>query len=416
LLAAAATGDAAFAADYPSALPANRAAMTALENTPSVRAARAMVEMERANGGRLVAGQYEWALKAGAQQRRENTGIRYQENELAVERQFRWFGKQDSDSRIARAGLLTAEAALADAWHEQARALMKSWFDWLREERVAAQLANQLALSEQLADVVQKRVGAGDVPKLDQLVAEGEVNKLVALLAQAREKARLSKSELARRYPAIKLADEVLIPVPSAPTGSAAQRELKILSDNHEVELADFEASLAKLRAQRSLLDRMPDPTISFHAATERDRADTIFGMTLTIPLPGAARRYQGEALQAQSMVMEEKARAVRERVGGDAARVAQQVDSVYQLWSSLDKISRQAARTAEAVGRGYRLGEGNMSEVLMVRRQALDSALSAAMAQIDSLEAAARLLLDGHELWAFEDGHIASGSHLDPP
>jgi outer membrane protein TolC len=362
--------------------------------------------MERANGDAQIAGQYEWATKVGTQQRRESIGSRFQENSLSIERQFRWFGKPDKDRKIAEIGLQTAQASLADAWHEQARTLMKVWFDWLREERIAAQLDSQLALTNELASVVRKRVSAGDAAKLDQLILDGEVNKLKALAAQSLDKARLSKFELARRYPSIRSEAQVLVPTPSRPDGDIQSRERRILEDNHELELAEFEAALAKARAERSMQDRMPDPTIAFHAATERDRAEKIIGLTLTIPLPGAARRHRSDAMLAQSVVVAEKARAVRERVTGDAARVSSQVDTTYQLWLSLDKISRQLAFAAEAVARGYRVGEGSMSEVLMVRRQALDAAMSAETSKIDSLEAQSRLLLDAHELWALPGEH----------
>jgi cobalt-zinc-cadmium efflux system outer membrane protein len=52
-------------------------------------------------------------------------------------------------------------------------------------------------------------------------------------------------------------------------------------------------------------------------------------------------------------------------------------------------------------VSRAYELGESPLSDTLLARRQALEALSAAEQAQIDALEAQARLLLDMHAIWS---------------
>ncbi len=66
--------------------------------------------------------------------------------------------------------------------------------------------------------------------------------------------------------------------------------------------------------------------------------------------------------------------------------------------------------RNAAAVSKAYAAGESGINEVLVARRQAVEAALAARVAQANAREAYLRLLLDAHELWAF-DQHGAEGA-----
>jgi len=74
-------------------------------------------------------------------------------------------------------------------------------------------------------------------------------------------------------------------------------------------------------------------------------------------------------------------------------------------------EASRSVSANAELVARAYSLGESNVTDVLTVRRLALESGLAASVAQLDANEARYRLLLDAHQLWQ-KDDHSAEKSH----
>ena len=102
-----------------------------------------------------------------------------------------------------------------------------------------------------------------------------------------------------------------------------------------------------------------------------------------------------------------ERNQEVRIKVGSDAARVVNASRLAQGIWERMANVARQTGITADLVMKAYGLGESNLIEVLQVRRQAIEATLAAEAAQIDALEAHARLLLDAHEIWAFDhDDH----------
>jgi len=65
----------------------------------------------------------------------------------------------------------------------------------------------------------------------------------------------------------------------------------------------------------------------------------------------------------------------------------------------------------AELTSRAYQLGEAGLPEVLVARRMALESELTAMTAQLDAQESRYRLLLDAHRLWPMDPGEAANGN-----
>lgn len=388
-------------AAYPPLLPAPDLVGRLLERQPQVTAAQAGIAVEQANSRRLAAGPYEWSVKAGVQRRNEASGPRYHENEVALERPLRWMGKADKDAELGRQGVSIAEARLADAWHEAARTLLRRWFEWVREAQAAQRLQQQAALLGQQADIVRRRLAAGDAPRMDMMLADTERNRVEAALLQASQRRDLLAAGLMVSYPGLEPALPGRLPEPVPPPGGAALWRQTILEDNHEIELAEAEAALGRASAERAALERTPDPTLGLRYAQERDHQERLFSVTVSIPIPGQARREQVLASQARANVALENARAVRLKVEADALAAALRADAAQALWRQLADIGRQSGSNAALVARAYALGESPLSDTLLARRQALEALSAAEQAQIDALEAQARLLLDMHAIWS---------------
>jgi outer membrane protein TolC len=388
-------------AAYPALLPPPHLVSRLLERQPQVTAAQAGIAVEQANSRRLAAGPYEWSVKASAQRRNEASGPRYRENEIALERPLRWKGKADKDAELGRQGLSISEARLADAWHEAARSLLRRWFEWVREAQAAQRLQQHAALLGQQADIVRRRVAAGDAPRMEMMLADTERNRAEAAWLQAAQRRDLLAAGLMVSYPGLEPALPGGLPEPVLPPGDAALWRRKILEDNHEIELADAEAALGRVSAERAALERTPDPTLGLRYAQERDHQERLFSVTVSIPIPGQARREQVLASQGRADVALENARAVRLKVEADALAAALRADGAQTLWRQLADIGRQSGSNAALVARAYELGESPLSDTLLARRQALEALSAAEQAQIDALEAQARLLLDMHAIWS---------------
>lgn len=412
-IAAAAWPLAGWSADsYLAALPSEARVRETLNRLPQVQAARAGIALESANRDRYNAGPYEWTVRSTAQQRRETIGPRYLENDIAIERPLRWFGKAEKDAAIGEQGVIQADAALGDAWHEAARSLLKAWFDWMREATASAALREQMALLERQTEIARKRVTAGDAAKVELLLAETERDRVIAAQRQSAQRAALAALDLTRRFPGIRTTMPADLPAPVELAGADEDWLQHVLGDNHEIALAEAEAHKAALVAERVARDRMPDPTVGVRYAQERGRQEHIVGITVSIPLPGAGRRAHSAASLAQSAVVAERARQTRARVESDAARAVLNARSTFEIGSKFAQVAEQTRTNADLVTRAYALGESNLSDTLLARRQAIEAALASASAQLDALEARARLALDAHHIWALDEEEMKHAPH----
>lgn len=390
----------------PPLLP-TRDVITAL---PQVQAARAGQDAARARSQALDSGAYEWNLRAGAQERREDAGGRYLENEVALERSIRWGGKAGTDRALGAAGQTAARAGYADSWHEAVRGLLVNWYDWQRARSAAAVQGQQLALAQEQLDVATRRVRAGDVPRMDALMAEAERDRVQAQLQRAQEQEQVLRHELQKRYPGLALDAGTVAAADSAPDalqlpGEPAQWVQRILDDNHEIERAEAALRLARLRSERAGLERQPDPLLGVRAARERGGAENIVGVYVGIPLTGSYRAAGERVALAELAAAEQELLLTRQRVETAAQRVVLRAGHARAAWQRLAAVAQAMTHVAQLGMKAYGLGEMTLSEALQARRAALEAVLAAEAARWDALEATGRVLVDAHQLWAAEEG-----------
>ncbi|KQQ40075.1 hypothetical protein ASF61_04550 [Duganella sp. Leaf126] len=391
------------AGDVLYALPPEAAVRRSLAALPQLRLGALEQDLAAAERDKLTAGTHEWIARVGAAQRRVEGERRYREQELGVERAVRWFGKADQDRRIGEQGVALAQARRTDAWHEAGRALMQDWYDALRALATVQLLSEQHALMLQLQSAAALRVQAGDAPALERMQAGTELARAEAALAQARHDAAQALALLATTYGALPAPTVDRLPEPQDDADDVATRVASIVGDNHELELAAAEAQFYALKARRAASERMPDPTLGLRSTRERDGQERTLGVTLSIPLGGAARSAEGAAAAVQARMADERVDQTRARVQRDAQRAVTEQRHAYRHWAGLRDVAQQSAHQAALIGRAYQAGEVGLAEALLSRRQALDATLAAHTAQIAALAAAARVRLDAHALWAID-------------
>ncbi|MBG6219979.1 MULTISPECIES: TolC family protein [unclassified Janthinobacterium] len=389
------------------ALPPEAQVRRVLASLPSLRQGALNTQLAGAERDKLIAGPYEWTLRAGASGRRAPGGERYLEQEMALERPLRWFGKAGQDQALGEQGLAVARALYADAWHEAGRALLRDWFDALGELAGVARLEEQLAVTQQLQAAAARRLRAGDGAALELLQADTEQQRVLALLQQARQRSEQPLTLLAVSYPGLPLPQDAALPLPlpQASTGSDSVPAWveRIAHDNHELQLAQAEADLYAMRASRLASDAMPDPTLALRAARERDGQERVFGVSLSFPLPGAGRAADKSGAAIKASMARERLAQTQLRVTLAARRAASDSVHSHAIWATLQQVQQQTIGQAELMQRAYQAGEGTLSAALAGRRLALDAALAAQTAQIEALAAQARLQLDAHAIWSID-------------
>ena len=387
----------------PSALPPEAAVRRVLANLPALRQGVLNTQLAGAERDKLAAGPYEWTVRAGASRRIAPGAERYREQEVALERPLRWFGKAGQDQALGEQGMAVARALHGDAWHEAGRTLLRDWFDALRELAGVARLEEQLAVTQRLQAIAARRVQAGDGAALDLLQAETEQRRVLALLQQARQRSEQTLTLLAVGYPGLPRPQADALPLPQADGEAAASWVQRIEHDSHELQLALAEADLHAMRASRQASDAMPDPTLALRAARERDGQERVIGVSLSFPLPGAGRAADRSAAAIQASLARERVAQTRLRVALAARRAASDSVHAREIWTTLQEVQQHTLRQAELMQRAYQAGECTLSDALAGRRQALDAALAAQTAQIEALAAQARLQLDAHAIWSID-------------
>lgn len=389
------------------ALPPLASTQTMIAALPQVQAARAAIAFSVARGQRLASGTYEWNLKIGTQQRRETTGMRFAEQELAMERSIRMGSKSDTDRSLGQAGVAVGQAAYADTWHEVVRSLLKSWYDWQRERSASEVLTRQSALAQEQLRVAIRRVKAGEAPRMDQLMAQADFDRAVAAQQQASGREQVQRMELQKRYPGIGISEanaKFVTPDTQLLPADVQDWQATIMSDNHEIELAEAELRVAQLQGQRAQLDTRPDPQFGVRASRERGGQETVMGVYLAIPLSGSYRDADHRAALAQIAAAEQRLEQTRQRVGAAAARVVLQADQNKAVWARLNAVQKSVADVSLMAVKAYGLGEMSLTEALQARRISLEAALAADTARWDALESVSRVLVDAHRLWAADE------------
>jgi hypothetical protein len=400
----------AFAADYPD-LPPHSQVDAALDSHIDVLNAETGIRIEQTNQRRWESGSYEFNLRAGTAQRRTTVpGQKMKEWDVAIERPLRLINKVLIDDDIGAEGVIRATHALGDARHESGRTLLHLWFNWQREQMQVLQWQQQLDILKQQALTTEKRLKAGDAPRMELSQASAAVAQASVSLQQTRMRTEMAGNELMRQFPAIILPAQPASSEPSPVSGNLDYWKQLILDHNHELEMVRSERRFQQMLAERSRAERIPDPTIGVRYSNELAGSEKVTGVYLSIPLSFGLRGTHAENAEQQAEIAGNRENAVQRRLDADIYAAHTQAIHSYQIWQQAKEAADSIRQNAELVTRAYSLGESSLFETLNARRLALESALSESLARLDANEARYRLLLDAHQLW--QTGADRHGEH----
>lgn len=403
LIMTAPSAQASASADYESVLPPPQVVREVMMALPQTRSQQLGQAHAGAKQAALNAGQHEWQLRLSQARRTELGGEQLRDKEISLERGIRWFGKAKKDQAIGEQQRQIADLTYADGWHETGRQLLDNWFATLLAINTRQRWQEQVQLSQQLLAIADKRVKAGEAAQLELLMADTEQKKTALQLEQAMLEEEQQKQELALSYPGLPAPAQTMLPIPQMPDGTPQSWLQQMLDDNHEIELAEAEAQLHKLEAERVAAERMPDPVIGIRATSERSGQEKILGISISIPLSGDLRRSEASSSLLRAQISTEKHQQIRIKVEREARRTIASYQQAYTLWQSAHAMLAQSQLQLEKMIKAYQLGEASLSDTLQLRKTALDALTATQSAQIDALYAHARLALDSHALWGME-------------
>ncbi len=386
-------------------LPPSAQMESALNSYLPVLNAASELKMELANQRKWNSGSYEFNLRAGSAQRNvADTGQKLKEWDVALERPLRLYNKVGIDENIGTASVARAGYALGNARHEAARTLLQLWFAWQREQAQAALWQQQVEILKQQAQMAEKRVKAGDAPKLELNQAQAAAAQAGVSWHQAKLRAQLAGNDLKRQFPAIQLPEKLPPFTPQAVEQDFAFWKSRILEHNHELGMAQEQSRVQQLLAQRSRADQLPDPTVGVRYSSESGASEKVTGMYVSVPFSFGQRSATAEGAVQQAAIAADQEVFVKRRLEGDIYATYTQAVNNYSAWQQAQEAALAIRSNAELVAKAYSLGENSLSDSLIARRFALESSLAENLAQLDANEARYRLLLDAHQLWPLGD------------
>lgn len=386
-------------------LPADPQVQLALDEHPMVLAAKARVEVARADGRALRVGTQEFSVTTSVMQRSVDREGRFTEFDASISRPIRLPGKAALDRKAGEFGLIAAENRMEDARHQAALLLAELWWDWMgasAQEAVDRQAVDNLDRS--LASV-QRRAELRDASPLEVNQAAAAFGSARLQAEQAAGRAALARARLTAQFPGLVLPQAAQeLPLPELPqTGLPVLRNL-VIERSHEIFAAHAEADRVQALADRARRDRFADPTIGVRAFSERDGMETGLGLIATIPLGGGHRSAIADRASSEAVAVAAEAAAVgfdvQEMADGDLVNA----NSAWQAWQRSREGAKAQVDAVLKMRRGYDLGAIDLADLLLAERQTHDMFRAEILARTQALRAITRIMIDSHSIWIGDD------------
>lgn len=387
----------------PQVLP-ETVAQRLLANDPALAAADSELSSAQIEANQLSLSPYDWVARGTYQQRNygNGTGKGSNSNEwnFGVERTVRLPRKVRADEASAKAANQIAPLQYQLTRRQVAANMLDAWFDWL-----AADSSKKLLLRQQTAVAdnvmaVAKRVKGGDAALLEQKLASAELTTLQRQVSEANIAEARSWTLLMVRYQASPDVKPSNLPDPIAVPYDATWWQSRMLETNDPLALARSQVISAEAAAQRAKAESQPDPTLGVFTASEAYGNERIIGVTASIPIGSKRRSLEVERMMAQvnsarlnlSLVEREQRAAIE-----SSYHTAQ---GYFERWQLAQQAAITMADNARLTQKAYSLGEGDVQQLLLARRQALVAAEDEATAKVAALRAYYQLLLSAKLLW----------------
>lgn len=308
----------------------------------------------------------------GPDVQRADTGI-------GVSQTFELGGQQAARREAAKAGINAVEKTIEDTRRE-VRAEAETRFAEVLVAQQRVQVDEQaLDVLRRGAELVGKRVQAGEDTRLDGNLALVEAERAANQLSQAKEQLIQARSELAS-FLQIDLGEVQAAqgtidndPVQTTLTAllASANKRPKILALTASAEMASH-----RLDVERGAV--YPDLTVGLSSSPERgiDGQDRITTLSVSLPLPLFRRNASGIG---RALTELDKA-TIERQSAGQTTRA-----SVTALWQRLQSLQQRVDRLQQVVlpsleenqklsVRALQAGEIGLPQFLLTRRQLLDS------------------------------------------
>lgn len=309
---------------------------------------------------------------------RLSTPSNFTDVDVALTQEFELGGRRKARIAGAEAGVAKEIADSGEATRRLLREVAATFLRALAANERVRLLTTTEKLAQEFLQIADRRYRAGDVAIL-------EVNLSRTSLARARAELRIAAADLSTELGELRVLLGMKGGESLVVTGDLRERgayEQSALLSRSLAERPDFQALQAELgeaQADVRLGEGFKWPDFGFTTRYKRDTGDNVYQGGVKIALPIFSR---GQELQAVGF-----ARAARIRLEMEALRnaVQHEVSSSFETYESRVEASGELERGAlpsladnETLSkRSYEEGEIGMAELLLIRKETLDTRLA---------------------------------------
>tara|TARA_A100001391_G_scaffold46046_1_gene27103 strand:- start:21549 stop:22787 length:1239 start_codon:yes stop_codon:yes gene_type:complete len=383
------------------ALPDEAAVAGALSDHPAVAAARERLAAARSSAEARAVGTHEVTVSGSYYRRNVDLEGTFNEFDTQLTRAIRLPGKARLDREIGVHQVDAAENMAEDVRHQAALLLAGYWWDWLGAAAEAEVDRQAVTNYEQALAAVTRRVELGDAPQLEADQARAALGAARTKAEESSGRVNLAQARLEAQFPSLPLpAKAPTIPPPEIQESALTGYRDLVISNSHEIAMAEAEARRAEAYAERLRLDRVADPSIGIRLFSERDGDEQGAGLVFSMPLGGRHRSaLADEAGSAATAALAEERLArfdIAETANADMAEARFRLSA----WERARESVAAQMDVLVKLRRGNELGEIGLADLLLGERMVHDAFSAEVQARTEAQRAITKLRIDAHELW----------------
>ena len=294
--------------------------------------------------------------------------------ELGAEIPIELGNRRDKRSAVARAGLEQARHATEDARRLSVAAAVGAYYRVLQAEERLGLAGERKAVADQVLRIAQDRHAAGDAARFEVNLGRTEMARAESEIAAARGRLATARASFART-----------LGLPSAAglqiAGNLKERNFfdAIQSAQGLPKRADLSAAQAEVEASQAAIslaeaERLPDLALRLSYKREGDENVALGGVSFTLPFLNPRQAQVQEARvqhQRAQLAAQLSQAAISAEIEGARKAYAAAVEAVGRLESDGVALQQENETLAQE---SYRAGKINLSTLLQLRKDALET------------------------------------------
>lgn len=275
---------------------------------------------------------------------------------------------------VAQAGILREKRATEDVRRHAVTAAVGAYYRVLQAEEQLTLAKDRKKLAEELLQTAKERHSAGDVAKFEVNLALSEAARAESEVSSAQGRIASTRAALARALGLPSAADLQV-------AGSIKELSFfdTIRSAPVPAKRADLLTALADVEASRAAIslaeaDRLPDVALRISYKREGDDNVALGGVSVSLPFlnPRQAQVQEARVQQQRAQLAAEISQsAIAAEIEGARNAYAAAVQAVRRLEADGLVLQRENESLAQE---SYRAGKINLSTLLQLRREALET------------------------------------------